>query len=198
MDDTERTILKATYRVLCEHGYADLTMQQIATESDLSKATIHYHYGSKERLFEAFLTYLYERYSDRLDEVSGPTARDRLDELLTIQLADTEDEPGIDFRTAMLEVRAQAPYDERIQETLSAFDATLVSALRETIAAGIEAGEFDDHVDPALAADLLTTVIKGAHTRHVAVRHPLERSHEAARTYVETYLIGETPSEVTT
>ncbi|MFC3956801.1 TetR/AcrR family transcriptional regulator [Halovivax cerinus] len=197
MDESERTILDATYRALCEHGYAELTMQRIADESDLSKATIHYHYDSKERLFDRFLDYLYERYTGRLDDLSGETARDRLDALLTMQLADEAADPGIDFQTAMLEVRAQAPYDEAIQETLSTFDEALVSRLRETIADGVEAGEFDEHVDPDLAADLLTTAIKGAHTRRVAVRHPLDRSYEAARTYVETYLVREDASEVT-
>lgn len=196
-DEPETTILEATYRALCEHGYADLTMQRIADESDLSKAAIHYHYDSKDQLFETFLEYLYDRYTDRLDEVTGETASDRLDALLTLQLAGTADDPDIDFQTAMLEVRAQAPYDGDIQETLSAFDEALVSRLRETIADGVDAGEFDDRVDPNLAADLLTTAIKGAHTRQVAVGHPLDRSYAAARTYIDTYLAGHRPSEVT-
>ncbi|ELZ12163.1 TetR family transcriptional regulator [Halovivax asiaticus JCM 14624] len=196
MDEPERTILDATYRALCEHGYADLTMQRIADESTLSKAAIHYHYDSKEHLFEQFLEYLYDRYTDRLDGATGASARDRLDALLTVQLADEAADPGIDFQTAMLEVRAQAPYDEAIQETLSAFDEALVARLRETIADGVDAGEFDERVDPDLAADLLTTAIKGAHTRQVAVRHPLDRSYEAARTYVDAYLVGEDAAEV--
>lgn len=197
MDNPERAILEATYRALCEHGYADLTVQKIADQSDLSKATIHYYYDSKERLFKTFLEYLYERYLDRLDGVSGETAYDRLDALLTMQLSDTETDPGINFQTAMLEVRAQAPYDEDIQEMLSAFDEALVSRLREIIADGIDAGEFDDRVDPNLVANLLTTAIKGAHTRQVAVGHPLDRSYETARMYVDTYLVEENVSEVT-
>ncbi|WP_049925018.1 TetR/AcrR family transcriptional regulator [Halopiger goleimassiliensis] len=197
MDDTERAILESTYRALCEHGYADLTMQRIADESELSKAGLHYHYDSKERLFEAFLEYLYEQYCDRLDGASGETARERLDTLLTMELADPEADPGIDFQTAMLEVRAQAPYDETIQERLRAFDDALVSRLREVIADGVDAGEFDDRVDPELAADLLTTAISGAHTRQVAAGHPIDRSYEAARTYVDAYLVDESASEVT-
>ncbi|ELY50875.1 TetR/AcrR family transcriptional regulator [Natronococcus jeotgali] len=197
MDDPEQAILEATYRALCEHGYAELTVQRIADESDLSKATIHYHYDSKNRLFMRFLEYLYERYSDRLDDVSGGTARDRLDALLTMELTDAETDPDINFQTAMLEVRAQAPYDEDIREMLNAFDEALVSRLRETIADGVDAGEFDDGVEPGMAADHLATTIRGAHTRHVAVRHPLDRSYETARTYVETYLVDGSAPEVT-
>ncbi|MFC4990446.1 TetR/AcrR family transcriptional regulator [Saliphagus infecundisoli] len=197
MNDSEQEIIEATYRTLCEYGYANLTMRRIADESELSKATIHYHYDSKDRLFKTFLERLYERYVDRLDEVSGETARDRLEALLTMELADREADPCINFQTAMLEVRAQAPYNEDIQEMLSAFDEALISSLREMIADGIDAGEFDNSVDPDLAADLLTTTIKGAHTRHIAVQHPLDHSYRAASTYVDTYLLGENPSKVT-
>ncbi|ELY90409.1 TetR family regulator [Natrialba hulunbeirensis JCM 10989] len=107
MDDTERTIFEATNRVLWEHGYADLTMQYIADESELSKATIHSHYGSKERLFAAFLTSLDERYSDRLDEVSEKTAREQLEELLTMQLTETADNRGIDDTSAIGETPSE-------------------------------------------------------------------------------------------
>ncbi|MEF8974259.1 MAG: helix-turn-helix domain-containing protein, partial [Haloarcula sp.] len=44
--DTADDIMDATYRALCTHGYADLTMQDIADESDKSKAALHYHYDS--------------------------------------------------------------------------------------------------------------------------------------------------------
>jgi AcrR family transcriptional regulator len=35
-DDTCEAIMSATYRALCAHGYADLTMQDIADETDKS------------------------------------------------------------------------------------------------------------------------------------------------------------------
>lgn len=198
MDDEPATeILEATYRALCTNGYANLTMQDIASESDVSKASIHYHYDSKENLFATFLDFLYERYTDGLDSVTGTTFRERLLSLLDTLLVNDDGSPGIEFRTAMLEVRAQAPYDDTIRTKVAEFDTALFERLRDIIAAGIEAGEFDERVDPVLAAEFLTTTIKGAHTRQVAVDRSLDRLYEAVVKYVDVYLTDDRVPEVT-
>ncbi|SFC49111.1 transcriptional regulator, TetR family [Halobiforma haloterrestris] len=196
MDDTERAVLEATYRTLCERGYADLAMLRIVDESELSKAAIHY-YASEEHLLASFLDYRYERYPERPDGVSGETQPGRLDALLTLQFAEEEANPGIDFRTALLERRPQAPSDDVLRETLRAFDGTVLSGsgLHETIAAGHETGAFEDHVDPDPAGDSLRTVIEGTHTRQVAVWHPARRS-ETTRACTDPSLVGENPSAV--
>ncbi|SEP09097.1 transcriptional regulator, TetR family [Halogranum amylolyticum] len=49
--------LEATYRALCRHGYADLTVGDIAAEAERSKSLVHYYYGSKEHLFTEFLVF---------------------------------------------------------------------------------------------------------------------------------------------
>ena len=43
--DTPEEVMEATCRALCEHGYADLTMQDVADESDKSTAALHYDPG---------------------------------------------------------------------------------------------------------------------------------------------------------
>jgi len=59
--------MEATYRALCAHGYADLTTQDIADESETSKASLHYHYDTKEELLLSFLDYLYDRFVERYE-----------------------------------------------------------------------------------------------------------------------------------
>ena len=46
-DEPREQVIRATYRALCAHGYANLTMRDIADETDLSKAALHYHYDTK-------------------------------------------------------------------------------------------------------------------------------------------------------
>ena len=190
-DEPAQEILGATYRALCEHGYAALTLQDIAAEADRSKASIHYHYDSKDELFVAFLDFLYERYADHLDSAAGDTPREHLLSLLDTLLTDAEDAPDTGFRTAMLEVQAQAPYNDAVQDQLTAFDERLFGQLREIIEAGIDAGEFGESVDPELAAEFLTTTINGAHTRQVAVDHSTGPLYDAVRRYVETQLVAD-------
>ncbi|RDI72497.1 TetR/AcrR family transcriptional regulator [Halopelagius longus] len=188
-DDPATEILEATYRSLCRRGYADLTVEDIAAEADRSKALVHYYYDSKENLFTEFLEYLYERYTAHLASVAGETPRERLFSLFEAVLADEAATPGEEFRTAMLEVKAQAPYDEAIQANLARFDEYLFERLREIIAAGVESGDFRERVDPATAAEFLATTITGAQTRRVAVGYPTDRLYETMTRYADTHLL---------
>ena len=96
MDDEPRPeIPNATYRALCTRGYADLTLQESATESD-SKALIHYCYDTKGDLFDAFLDPLYEEYVDRIDSADDlyPSLAEHVDRSLTA--ADSDGSDGSD------------------------------------------------------------------------------------------------------
>jgi AcrR family transcriptional regulator len=196
-DDTATEILEATYRALCQHGYASLTLKDIAAEADRSKASIHYYYDSKENLFMEFLDFLYEQFSAELSSVEGNTPQEELESLFDTVLTDERATPGRKFRTAMLEVKAQAPYNDEFRARLAEFDAILFELLREIIASGVETGEFDDAVDPSVAAEFLVTAITGAHTRHVVTDRPTARFSETVTRYAETHLLTDAPSEAT-
>ena len=194
-DDTATEILEATYRALCEHGYADLTLKDIANATDWSKASIHYYYDSKENLFIEFLDFLYDRYTAQLPSVDGGTPREQLYALLETVLTDEEAASDHEFRTALLEVNAQAPYNDAIQTRLSNFDETLLERVQHIVAAGIETGDFNASIDPAVAADFLVTSITGVHTRRVVVEHPSEQLYETVLQYTDTYLVADTLPE---
>ncbi|KOX92535.1 TetR family transcriptional regulator [Haloarcula rubripromontorii] len=196
-DDTATEILEATYRALCQHGYAALTVKDIAVEADQSKALIHYYYDSKENLFREFLDFLYERYTARILAVNGRTPRQALDSLLDTVLTERRPTPGANFRTALLEIKAQAPYNDAFRTQLAKFDTVLFDRLREIISAGIETGEFDSAVEPAVAAQFLVTAITGAHARHVATDRSIDQFSEAITRYVETHFRAETPAGAT-
>src|SRR6056297_3150201 len=121
MDEEVSTeILEATYRALCEHGYADLTMQAIADESSLSKATLHYHFDTKEELLNAFLDDFLDRFEERLaSESSDP--RTRLDAFFDAVFAPAQDDTG-EFPIALVELKAQAPYNDAYRERFVEMD----------------------------------------------------------------------------
>jgi alpha-D-ribose 1-methylphosphonate 5-triphosphate diphosphatase PhnM len=102
-----------------------------------------------------------------------------------------------EIRTALLEVKAQAPYNDAIQTQLANFDGVLFERVENIIAAGVKVGEFDTTVEPAVAAEFLVTAITGAHTRCVAVDRSSEQLHETITRYVERHLIADEISEAT-
>ncbi len=50
--DTELKIIEAAKKVFRARGYAGARMQQIADEAGISKASLHYYFRSKEKLFD--------------------------------------------------------------------------------------------------------------------------------------------------
>jgi len=186
--DAAEEIMCATYRALCSSGYADLTMQDIADESSKSKAALHYHYDSKHDLLCSFLDYLYERFVERTAAVEGEDAHERLLGLVEAVLSGHDDRE--EFETAILEIRAQAPYEGGFRDRLTRFEDHLVTELTAVIETGVEAGTFDEDVDPGDTAEFVVTVLTGASTQRVTVGRSVECSQRMLADYVETNLLA--------
>jgi AcrR family transcriptional regulator len=161
-------IMEATYEALCKHGYAALTMQNIADESTKSKAALHYHYDTKDELLISFLDYLYESFTDEYAETDGDDAVDRLvgfvDDVLCHENVDDVEQ----FQTALLEIKAQAPYVDDYREQLERVDAFVRERVENIVADGIEEGVFREDIDPADTAAFIATLMTGVNTRRVS------------------------------
>lgn len=185
-------IVDATYCALCKHGYADLTMQDIADECDKSKAALHYHFDSKQALLETFLDQLLDDFEDRVAELGGDDPMERLFALVEFVLtppADDDETPDAEFKTAILELKAQAPYEPTYREQLTAFDERLRERIETLVADGIDAGLVVPERDPADVATFIKTYLTGAQTRFVATGAPFEESRRLLVEYIQTELL---------
>jgi len=187
--DAAEEIMCATYRALCEYGYADLTMQDIADESTKSKAALHYHYDSKHELLCAFLEYLYGRFVERTSDPAGEDPHERLLAFVDAVLDKPDDREA--FGTAILEIRAQAPYEPDFRERLTRFNDYIVDELAAILEAGVADGTFDSNVDPDETARFIVTVLIGAATERVTTGQPFDRTGETLEEYVETHLLAD-------
>ncbi|MFB6071553.1 MAG: TetR/AcrR family transcriptional regulator [Halobacterium sp.] len=192
-DSPTDDIVDATYRALCEHGYADVTMADIAAESSKSKAALHYHYDSKHDLLVSFLEELLASFTDRLDAVSGETPRERLMETLDVFLGATENGPDREFKTAVLEMKAQCPYDDAVRERIVDFDDALRAHVAQILADGVESGAFRADLDVDAAADFVVSALNGVQTRSVATGRPVGEMRAAVEHFVETNVDAEPP-----
>lgn len=173
--------MAATGRALCEHGYANLTMQRIAEESSLTTAAIHYHFDTKEALLSAFLDHLLDRFEQQLTDAEtdpGERLETYLDAVFTSSDVGEEDLP-----VALMELKAQAPYHDFVRDRFIDLDATLRTELETIVADGIEATHFDE-ADPQEVARHVVTSINGGYVRKVA----LGENSKATRHLIERYL----------
>lgn len=179
VEETRERIMDATYRALCEHGYASLTMQDIADECDCSKSLLHYHFDTKEDLLVALLDHLIDRFEERVSpEESDP--RDHLVDLIDRFCFgdDRRRDEHRAFHTALLELRAQAPHSDAFREQLAANDARVHATVTAVVERGIDDGTFRQ-VDAERTAAHLLAAIQGARIRWVTLGN--EAGLEAVR-----------------
>lgn len=166
--EADEEIFDAVDRALRKHGYAELTMQDIADESTKSKSLLHYHYDTKEDLLVAFLEHLLDSYEERLECRSAEPPEERLVEFLARFVFTPEDGDREAFHLALLEMRSQGPFNDRIREQLGRSDRLLRETVAEIIEDGIDRKVFKP-VDPERTAALLIATLDGARTRQITL-----------------------------
>ena len=161
--DTREELMGATYRALCEHGYAELTIQRISDQFPKSKSLLYHHYDSKDELLVEFLSFV-------LDHLESTTPQDDDDPIETLQgLLDylLPTEPSTEqqqFRRAIIELRAQAATDPEYRAQFARSTTYFEDRFAAIIEHGCEAGVFRA-VDAGRVATLIVTTIDGAMLR---------------------------------
>jgi len=177
--DTYEEIMEATYRAFCEHGYADLTMRDIAEQFEKSRSLLHYHYDTKQELIVALLEHLVAAYDEEMRGSLGEDPAADLRRFLEESLLGP-DEPGfefLEFHAALLELRSQAHRNDAYREQLADSQAVFHDLLAGIIRSGIEQGTFRE-VDPDRYATLLLDAADGARTRAITLgQADLDRAH---------------------
>ena len=191
--DTREAIMRATYEALCEHGYAGLTVQRIGDEFPKSKSLLYHHYDGKDDLLLDLLEYMLDHYRETLprsDEGTDPETR--LHELIDYVLAADRDEDRAAFRSAIVELRAQATHDPAYRDHFTESD----RFFQDRIAAVVERGAFRD-VDPEQVAAHLRTTFEGALVRSATADSAaaVEAVREDLHRYVDRALLAEGADE---
>ena len=186
--DVRTEIMIATYEALCERGYSDLTAQDIADRTGKSKSLLFYHYESTDALMVDFVDFLLEQFDERVEATREQPAVERLATFVDWFLYGVDDDEQTAFHTALLELRAQAPYNDRFREQLRRSDERLRATLEEILREGVESGTFTAH-DPGGTAALLIAAFDGARVRQLTTTN--DEYLEAVRTAATEWVIDE-------
>lgn len=156
---TDTAILDAALRLLTEQGYARMTMDGIAAEAGVSKATIYLRYRGKADLATAALAHL--RESD------PPPLTGRVRDDLVALLAQVR--ANIARVSVMPLVGTCLVEEQHTPELLDLFRERSLRPRRASVAAiledGVRRGELRAGLDVAMTADLL---LGAYHARYLA------------------------------
>jgi TetR/AcrR family transcriptional repressor of uid operon len=82
-DPMRERILRATFKVLCRHGYGKLSLSDVAAQAGISRPTFYKFFSSKDDLLSAFSVFELQLLREDLDRaIAGHTGPKRVDALL--------------------------------------------------------------------------------------------------------------------
>lgn len=153
--DGRERILNAAYLLFIRHGYAEVSMQQIADAVGLTKATMYHHFRSKDDLFAAVCRRETERIQAGVSEMiaAGGPLRDLLERVARFFLVTGGDADVVrlfgDFhRHFAPDRRAELLAGVRLPSEL----------LRDPFVEAIERGELRP-LDPGLAVEMFLGLV---------------------------------------
>ncbi|MDL0119310.1 TetR/AcrR family transcriptional regulator [Halobacterium salinarum] len=196
-EDTREEILRAAFLVLQRDGYGGLSMNRIAEEVGLQKASVYHHYAEKDTLLLALVDYVVEELRYRIvqsdDEDPLQQLRRFIDEVVFGHHAGSDatalSPPTDGTIRAFIQIRAQAVHDDDYREQITTIDRIQQEHIAEIIQRGVDAGEFRD-VDPTQVASFISTLLTGVFTRRVTMTTDLTPVREATHAYLEAVLVA--------
>lgn len=205
---TEQRIRWAGYGVLVENGFDEFTTQAVADAAGVSQSLVHYYFDTKAdlvfSLFESGIENLEAQIAKRAD---ADDPRERLLALARVTLRDEDhedfagtDDPDemddfdetVDFARLLLEIEAQAPYEDRLRDAVAYDQEFLREYVADAVAAGVESGQFRA-VDPdAFAATYVSAIRAGQNWRAIFAADDYSTPvREGLVAMVDDYLVAE-------
>jgi len=187
-NDAQEEIMIATYDALLSHGYAGLSISRIADELDKSKASIYYHYDSKDDLLLAFLRYAVDQFESSLGtERSDDPYRD-LEQIIEKLLPLRFEDEAAQIHSVVFGLRGQAVTDETFREQFTDIDDRLTETIRTVIQRGIDDGTFRDVEIDRVTEHILATVNGAMYGRVTTDRSAVPAVRVSLLSYLDTEL----------
>lgn len=152
-------LLDAFGDLVHEHGYAAVTLSQVATRAGMARNTVYNYVDDKEALLMAFIDRAVDQFVDELraELASLPDATARLRHLVAKQMHEFRNEPGAGSDAGMVDSSMVRPASH---EELRDRFAPLHGLLAEIVADGIAEGSF--RAQPIDAVVPLAWAVMGA------------------------------------
>jgi TetR/AcrR family transcriptional regulator, regulator of autoinduction and epiphytic fitness len=154
IEHSRRVICRAALTEFAEAGYSGFRMESVAARAGVGRSTVYRHWPNKAALIADALETLNTQPDPASEAVDG-TARQRVEVILTHLAEVLGDSPLSACVPALVHAAETEPAVRDFHHTYSA---RRRRRLTESIAAGVQAGEFPSRIDP----DAASTALAGA------------------------------------
>ena len=135
-------ILDAALTVLVQNGYEGSRMDDVVTESQLSKGAIYWYYKSKKAMYLDLVNFWVIRYSATINHLveNDQAAPDQLKSLFNYFIDQYESDP--DPFIALTEFWSMALKDDDFRAKLQKVYSQFLEVLEKIVAKGVKDGDF--------------------------------------------------------
>jgi AcrR family transcriptional regulator len=152
-------IADAARALTVKHGSEHITVRRIAKEIGVSEGALYKHFKSKHDILSLMVERIQEDLVADINEgAAGQPPLGILDSALRTHISSMEQRKGISFQViAEIISLGDKKLNRQVSEALDRYRARI----RDLLAAGIEAKEVREEVDPEAAALLVACMIQG-------------------------------------
>jgi TetR/AcrR family transcriptional regulator len=160
--DKEELILQAAQRRFAAHSYSKVTMDEIAEDIGMAKASLYYYFPTKEAIFRSVVLHEQEEFLAQAKEViaHNDSASQMLIEYVRLRMKLTE------RLSSLSQIHNQAWHDVRpiFNELFKTFVQHELQYVTQILQEGRKSGEF--HLEePKKIASMILHVLQGLHLR---------------------------------
>ena len=158
--DVPNEILREATRLFAAKGYGATSLKDISEAVGIRKPSLLYHFASKEKLHQAVLDRVLDRWNEVLPRLLMAAAggEHRFDSVIRETIGFFSEDPD----RARLLLREILDRPEEMQNRLETYVAPWVSVVADYIRKGQEHGEIHDPVDPeAYILQIINLVVSG-------------------------------------
>ena len=153
-------VVKAAYRLIAERGFEGFRTRQVAEETGINVATLHYYFPTKEALVQGVVDYLLASFGSTMPgEGEAPTAVEALrfefDDLIR-RLRESPDQFIV-----LTEISSRAARDPAIAAILGRMGAAWHTHLSGILSRGVSEGVFRADLDIDLTARSIMVQLRG-------------------------------------
>jgi AcrR family transcriptional regulator len=154
--DRRQALIEAAYTAIASKGFEGLRLRAVATAAGIDHSTLHHYFRAKRDLIAAVVDYATQQFRPP-SGVPAPTTLAQHLEMLGRMIVDRRT-----LHAVLRELDLRATRDAKMRAIVVKQEAGWRLALTARLRAAAETGAWPAELDPALGAELVIALVKGA------------------------------------
>jgi len=194
-EEKQEELVRAAFDLIAERGFEGLRTRDVAARANVTVATLHYYFPTKEHLIRGVMAFAMEKFRTRMTpypETSTADPRTQLRQVLQFRQRQMRETP--ELYAVLLELTTRASRDAGIKAIMRESDALWRESISRQLRAGVEGGAFRPDLDVEAAAIVLEAISRGR--AMLTMVNPDLLVNERIDAEIERWLTGGTEPQV--